>query len=223
MSTTTSSTSPGVGFAQRLRESTMGAHAHAETSPFFTQLFDGTLPVGAYLTLVVQQQAVYHALEAPADRMREHPVIGPFVVDLLHRSPALDRDVAHLRPLAPDADPALSPATLEFVARLEEVADTPHRWLAHHYTRYMGDLSGGQQMRKAAEKAYGLGGGSGAEFYRFPGLGAPARFKDAYRARLDAADWDEQHRAEVIEEVLLAYRLNTSLVRDLSTTGSGSR
>lgn len=204
------------GFAQLLREATMASHAQAESSPFFAQLFDGTLPLASYATLVVQQQAVYAALEAPADRMRAHPVVGAFIEPLLHRRPALDRDLAVLRRRAPETSTVLSSATQQFVERLSEVGGAPHRWLAHHYTRYLGDLSGGQQMRKAAERAYGLGEATGADFYRFPGLGAPGAFKRGYRARLDAAAWSQQQRAEVIDEALNAYRLNTQLVQELA-------
>jgi heme oxygenase len=209
-------TTQATGFSQELRKASMAAHTHAESSPLFEQLFDGTLTIADYVTLVVQLQAVYVALEAPADRMRTDPVVGPFVVDALHRVPAFRRDLAVLTERVPDADLSLRPATVAFVARLTEVAQVPHVWLAHHYTRYMGDLSGGQQMRKAAEAAYALGEGRGTDAFRFPALGAPGAFKRGYRARLDQAAWTQQQKQELVAEVLTAYRLNTALVRDLS-------
>jgi heme oxygenase len=207
-----------MGFSQELRDASMAAHTHAEGSPFFGRLSDGTLPLADYVRLVVQLQAVYTALEAPADRMRQDPVVGGFVEPALHRVPALRSDLDVLTTRVPDADLSLSPATTAFVSRLEELADTPHRWLAHHYTRYLGDLSGGQHLRTAAEQAYGLGEGAGSDLFRFPGLGGGGAFKRAYRARLDDAAWSEQERAEVLDEVLTAYRLNGDLVADLSPT-----
>jgi heme oxygenase len=205
------------GFARQLRDASMAAHSHAESSPFFAQLFDGTLPLADYVVLVVQLRAVYAALEAPAERMRTDPVVAPFVVDALHRSAAYDRDLAVLTARLPGICLDLSPATASFVARLGQVANRPHQWVAHHYTRYLGDLSGGQQMRKAAEAAYGLGEGNGSDAYRFPGLGAPGAFKRDYRARLDTAAWTPGQKEEVLEEVLTAYQLNTALVRELGT------
>lgn len=62
-----------------------------------------------------------------------------------------------------------------YVDRINTVADfpDPSPLLAHSYTRYLGDLSGGQFIRKTIIKAYGLdeAGGLGVEFYEFKELG----------------------------------------------------
>ena len=44
----------------------------------------------------------------------------------------------------------------------------------------------------------------------------PAAFKDVYREQLDAAPWDATEAERVIDEVLLAYQLNTDLFVDLA-------
>ncbi|BCJ52454.1 hypothetical protein Asp14428_39290 [Actinoplanes sp. NBRC 14428] len=77
----------------------------------------------------------------------------------------LPGDGAELVPLA---------ATREYRARLHAVAfDKPWAFIAHHYTRYLGDLSGGQYLGPAIARAYGLDG-AGHRFFVFEGYRRPS-------------------------------------------------
>jgi heme oxygenase len=89
----------------------------------------------------------------------------------------------------------------------------PAGFVAHHYTRYLGDLSGGQLMRRALRREYGLDG-PGTRFYEFPGVD-PRTFKQHYRHLLDTAPWDAVEQDRFLDEVSLAYRLNTAILDDL--------
>ena len=91
-----------------------------------------------------------------------------------------------------------------------EAARTPYLLAAHHYTRYLGDLSGGQILARAVrsgfpERALDRGG---LDFYRFEQIAAPVPWKRAYRERLDALPLDGGQDAAVLEEVRAAFRLN---------------
>jgi heme oxygenase len=57
---------------------------------------------------------------------------------------------------------------------------------------------------------------NGIGFYLFNEIADPSEFKTRYRDELDAADWDAAEQERVIDEVLLAYRLNTELFVDLA-------
>ena len=108
------------------------------------------------------------------------------------------------------------PATERYVARLEQVAAVrPEVFLAHHYLRYLGDLSGGQIIRRLLERAYRLDR-DGLRFYIFDDIPHPKPFKDAYRAKLDAAPLDEGRRRTVIDEANLVFGLNADLFADLA-------
>ncbi len=78
--------------------------------------------------------------------MRDDPVGAPFVDDRLTRLPAIVADLEAIYGAGWRDEIAPSEATATYVARLEEVCPTLGRRLrvAHHYVRYLGDLSGGR-------------------------------------------------------------------------------
>ncbi len=85
--------------------------------------------------------------------------------------------------------------------------------MAHHYTRYLGDLSGGQAIGKILDRTFGLDG-AGLSFYEFPMR--PKPYKDAYRARLDGLDLDAEQIDRAVDEVKIAFNLNQALFNELA-------
>lgn len=207
------STSEVDSFSVVLRKASMQDHAEAESTSYIGDLMSAKLPLSAYADLSVQLHAVYTALEDAADTMRDDPVAGRFVFDQLTRKPALEADLAVL--IGDDWADRLKTlnATDEYVDRLREVGATwPGGFVAHHYVRYMGDLSGGQFIGRGVERAYELADGAGATFYRFPEIPKLKIFKDAYRTLLDEAPFDADERERILAEVKLAYRFNTNVL-----------
>ncbi|MFE6050789.1 heme oxygenase (biliverdin-producing) [Kitasatospora sp. NPDC056446] len=210
-----------VPFSTVLRTASSEEHEAAEHSPFMGHLLHGRLGIEAYADLTGQLWHVYRALEGPLEQLAEHPLAGPFVDRTLLRTAAIERDLAHLR--GPDWQDGLEPlpATAAYVARIEELAaEWPAGYIAHHYTRYLGDLSGGQIIRGVAEKTWGFARkGDGVRFYVFEEVENPAAFKREYRARLDAAGaaMDEVERRRVVDECKRAFVLNGAVFRDLDS------
>lgn len=212
------SDSPTDTFSARIREATASAHGTAERSSYLAALVGGSLPLRDYGRLIAQHHAVYDALEGGNELLRDDPVAGAFVDESVVRLPALERDlVAVLGDSWAETDEAtLVPATVDYCARLREVRTSwPGGWVAHQYVRYLGDLSGGLFIRRAIEGNYGIDESSGTAFYDFPKVPDPAAWKDAYRARLDAAPWDADERVRIIDEILAAYDWNTRLLDEL--------
>ena len=196
-----------------LREATAAVHERAEHSAYMAALLDGRLPVEDYTLLAEQYLAVYGALEGRAAQLRQDPAAGPFVIEELHRLPALAQDVEALGGSV--ASPRLLPETEAYAARLAE-AD-PIRFVAHHYTRYLGDLAGGQVVGSLLRKTYGITG-AGALFYDFSALGSPSRFRTRYRALLDTAPWDEIEQRRVCDEAVHAFELTTAMLEGLAAS-----
>ncbi|MEU5264988.1 biliverdin-producing heme oxygenase [Amycolatopsis sp. NPDC021455] len=202
-------------FSAALRASTLEVHDRANYSAYMRALLGGELTQEGYTQLAVQYYFVYGAIEAASDAMAGHPVGGEFVFEELRRLPNLERDLAHL--VGPDWRSTISPlaSTREYVDRIREASSWAGGYVAHHYTRYLGDIAGGQAIRRTLEKNYDVAE-AGALFYHFDGIGSAPRFRDAYRAKLDTAPWDEAERARVIGEALVAFECNVAVFDELA-------
>jgi heme oxygenase len=210
-------TSPAA-FSTLLRAATLDRHREASTSAFVTDLLGGRLGVDAFARYTEQLWFVYGALEAAAGRLAADPVAGPFVRPELFRLTELGRDLAHLRGPEWRARLTALPATRTYAARVRKCAEHwPGGYVAHHYTRYLGDLAGGQIIRDTAERTWGFAHkGEGVRFYVFEGIPNPAAFKRHYRALLDAIRADEREKQRIVAECRRAYALNTAVFQALT-------
>ncbi|WP_221351764.1 heme oxygenase (biliverdin-producing) [Streptomyces beigongshangae] len=207
----------GTPFSTLIRTASHEQHVEAETSTFMSDLLGGRLGVDAYARYTEQLWFVYAALESAAPELSGDPVAGPFVRPELMRLASLERDLAHLRGAGWREGLAALPATREYADRIAECALTwPGGYVAHHYTRYLGDLSGGQIIRGRAEKTWGFARkGDGVRFYVFEEIGNPAAFKREYRELLDGVAADDLEKQRIVAECRRAFALNTGVFRAL--------
>jgi heme oxygenase (biliverdin-producing, ferredoxin) len=206
------------GFARRLREATWTDHGDSEGATFMTDIMRGRSGVREYAELAAQHWFLYEALDDAARLLAADPLLAALHPEGLGRVVALERDLARLLGADWRAEIRPVPATEAYAARIRELA--AGGWLAgvvaHHYTRYLGDLSGGQAIARRVAGRFDLDG-AGVSFYDFTAVGDPAVFKDTYRRVLDALgerlSADEQGR--MLDEVRAAYRFNTQVFLDL--------
>lgn len=215
MTTTTGAAPPDLALSDALREGTRTAHEIAESAPFVGNLLAGTLPLSAYVALLGQLSHVYRELEAVGDALVEDPVAGPVVREELRRTPALEQDLLTLDGPGWRERATPSPATQRYVSRLAALLTWPPGFVAHHYTRYLGDLAGGQAIRVAVERSYDLAPGQGTGFFDFPEIPRVKPFRDVYRATLDVLPISAAEQTAVVEEASAAFRHNTDLLLDL--------
>jgi heme oxygenase len=174
-------------FSTVVRESSWSDHSDSEGATFMEDIMRGKGSLQDYIDLVAQHFCMYEALAH---------LIGD---DWRERIEAV-------------------PATAAYAARIREIAE--EGWVAglvaHHYTRYLGDLSGGQMIAKRVAKQHGLDR-EGIAFYDFSELGSLVDFKNEYRVALDAlgAGLDDEERARMLDEVRAAYAFNTAVFIDL--------
>ncbi|QES50387.1 biliverdin-producing heme oxygenase [Streptomyces venezuelae] len=204
-------------FSTVIRVASHEQHTEAETSTFMSDLLGGRLGVDAYARYTEQLWFVYQALEEGAEALKDDPVAGPFIRPELMRLTEIERDLAHLRgPQWRETLTAL-PATRAYADRVAECAATwPGGYVAHHYTRYLGDLSGGQIIRDKAERTWGFERkGDGVRFYVFEAISNPAAFKRTYRELLDAIAADDLEKQRIIDECKRAFDFNGAVFREL--------
>lgn len=202
-------------FSKVLRESTRIVHEQANHSPYMDALLGGKLELRDYTRLAVQYYFIYQAIEQVSDAMTEDEVGGRFVFDELRRLPALAKDLALLVGPGWESEIEPLPATAAYVRRIHEAGAWAGGYVAHHYTRYLGDIAGGQVIRRLLEKNYGVEG-PGTLFYHFDRLDSAPAFRDRYRARLDEAPWSEAERARVISESIVAFECNVAVFDQLA-------
>lgn len=196
-----------------LRQSTWGAHEEVESGPLEAALAEGLLRRDVYADLLAQSLPVYEAIEGLAARVSGHPIAAPFVRPEVFRTRHIERDLGFYCGQDWRGRVHLLPETEFYVERIETVcADDPIAWIAHSYTRYLADLSGGLIIDKAITEAYGLEQ-DGRWLYTFelPEGIDPRTWKNAYRQLLNVLDIDESAATHLIEEALVAYQCNIAL------------
>ena len=107
-----------------------------------------------------------------------------------------------------------SQSTKNYVKRIQVIAQqTPYLLVAHHYTRYMGDLSGGQILASITKKALNLTT-EGLKFYEFD-IPNMKEYKDKYRQSLNDLNMSEVQTSMLIDEANYAFKLNMLLFDEL--------
>ena len=216
-------TAPAEGFSTRLRRATLAEHKATEASPFVRRLLSRRLPIDGYAGMTAQWWFLYGALEREVAAHRTKPILAAFVDDDLCRLDALASDLDAL--LGADWRAKVEPlrGTEAYVERLGALADDwPAGLLAHHYLRYMGDLSGGQIIAKVVRRAYGPAGDAATRFYAFERIPDLAAYKATYRGRLDRVELDATGRQRLIDEVDLGYRLTERIFAELDRSFPGA-
>lgn len=201
-----------VGLAAQMRDGSQYEHEQAESSEFMAALAAGRINAEGYATYLAALVPIYRALEKVAEDLAEDPIAAPVIDPVLFRSEALKSDLAFWSQGNPPV--ADTPATRAYVAAIESCREYPVRYLAHHYTRYLGDLSGGQVIRAVLERTFDLHH-HGVAFYDFD-IAKLKVYKDQYRASLDAVPLDVSQQQGVVDAVREVFALNGAVFDELS-------
>ncbi|HIK44682.1 MAG TPA: heme oxygenase (biliverdin-producing) [Leptolyngbyaceae cyanobacterium M65_K2018_010] len=199
-----------------LREGTKKAHTMAENMGFVRCFLRGVVEKQSYRKLVANFYFAYAAMEEELERHRNHPIVSHIYFPELHRKASLEADLAYYYGPNWRDQVAMTPGGQAYVDRIREVANTaPELLVSHSYTRYIGDLSGGQILKGIAQRAMNLADGEGTAFYEFPDIPDEKAFKAKYRQALDAAPADEATIARIVEEANHAFGLNMEMFKEL--------
>ena len=203
-------------FALQLKTETKKSHTAAENTKFVGSFLRGVISEKSYKQLVANFYFIYRAMEEEIDKLKDHPVVGKIRFELLNRTNALERDLRYYYGPTWRRDIVPSEECQRYVNRIREVAeDDPELLVGHHYTRYMGDLSGGQILKGIAEKALDLRKGEGLHFYEFEGIADKQGFKTQYRNTLNMLPINQSQANAIITEANWAFRLNMFMFDEL--------
>ena len=124
-----------------LKDLTWEHHQNAERQDFVKVLMSGKINPKFYATYLWNQHKKYDILEAMA--FAQGCLDG--LVDI-KRKMKIEEDFAEL--WKDNELPVLTKSTHEYMAHMKDIMNNPEKLMAHVYVLHMGDLSGGQMIKK---------------------------------------------------------------------------
>jgi heme oxygenase len=188
----------------------------AENVGFIKCFLKGTVEKNSYRKLVANLYFVYTAIEEEMERCKQHPVVSKIYFPELNRKHSLEKDLAYY--YGPNWRDQVAPsvATQAYVNRIHEIGQSaPELLVAQSYTRYLGDLSGGQILKGIAVRGMNLAEGEGTAFYTFDHIPDEKAFKAKYRQAMNDLDLDEATQNHIVDEANAAFGMNMKMFMEL--------
>ena len=196
--------------ALQLKEGTKVSHSAAENTKFVSSFLKGVVSRDNYKQLTANFYFVYRAMEEEIEKLDDFPLHDK----LLNRTNKLEQDLRYYYGVMWRDKIEPSQSTKNYVKRIQVIAQqTPYLLVAHHYTRYMGDLSGGQILASITKKALNLTT-EGLKFYEFD-IPNMKEYKDKYRQTLNDLNMSDVQTSMLIDEANYAFKLNMLLFDEL--------
>jgi len=203
-----------------LKEGTKESHSAAENTKFVAAFLRGVLNPEEYRKLLANFYFVYSAMEE-AISSTEDSKVKAIRSESLERKEAIAKDLKYYYGYNWEETIEPSEPCNTYVYRIKEIAEKdPYLLIAHHYTRYIGDLSGGQILKEITKRVLNPPVGEGLNFYDFPSIPNAKEFKNNYRASLDTLGCDEQQVNALITEANYAFRLNMYMFDEIQGKAS---
>jgi heme oxygenase (biliverdin-producing, ferredoxin) len=200
----------------KLREGTSQNHSQAESARFIRCFMKGVFERESYSKLLEAFYFIYSALENELEKHKSDSILSNIYFPALYRKESIEKDLSFFKCKSWKDKLSESRATQNYVNRIKEVSqDKSYLLVAHSYVRYLGDLSGGQILKKIAAKAMDIGEKGGLDFYEFPELKSPNEFKKSYREALDKLPISSIQEDEVLEEAKSVFNMNQSIFLEL--------
>lgn len=211
------------GLADLLRDRTRAAHAQAERTGIVQDLFRGRATRRGYALYLRNLLPAYDALERAIQARQAEPAIAPLAMPAIYRAPAIEADLTFLEGADWARTLALLPEGAAYADRIASIAKDEPAWLiAHAYTRYLGDLNGGQLLRSLLARTLGLSQAA-LSFHDFSNGGDLPTLRRDVREAIDRAGQEAVDQAAVAEEGERAFQCNIAIsvaVREASATSS---
>lgn len=221
------------GLAFALDDGTRKSHSVAENTAFVKGFFKGLSTRKSYGALLTSLYFIYEAMEAEFDNTAEESVRA-LDDPLLRRVESLQKDLEYFYdiPLSKAGvspyemiEETLSPstATKKYIKRIRYVSENkPYLLIGHQYTRYLGDLFGGQMMGKMATRSLTLNEGKGVDFYTFEDISNVNDFITEWYSKLNALDITEQEKQDIVDEANLVFSLNIEIFEELDGSAASA-
>ena len=204
-----------VNLATMLKEGTKKSHTMAENMGFIKCFLKGVVEKNSYRKLAANLYFVYGAMEEEMEKLKDDPIISKIYFPQLNREASLATDLEFYYGSNWRNEIELTPHGKAYVDRIRHIAqNSPELFAAHSYTRYLGDLSGGQILKNIAQKAMNLDE-EGTAFYKFETIDDEKAFKNMYRQALNDLPVDQETADKIVEEANDAFGMNMRMFQEL--------
>ncbi|CEP16478.1 hypothetical protein [Parasitella parasitica] len=226
--------------ASAMKEGTKIVHAAAENNIFTKRFLSGSISTDEYGRYINSLYFIYKYGIMREDLLAQHkenPIIKlayfPFE---LTRESSLIKDLEYYYGKDRIAELTdfknATPAVKAYVKGLKDAAErNPALLIAHSYSRYLGDLSGGQILAKRLKKHVlkrdvinaNWDSHRGLEFYHFEHILNHNEFKNLYRQRLDESPVTQYVKDLIVAEAIYSFELNIALFDEIQTLSDSNK
>ena len=211
-----------MSFSADLKEGTKESHSAAENTKFVASFLRGVVDYEEYRKLLTNFYYVYDTMEQRI-RETEDPMVQAIRSENLERKEGIERDLEYYYGAEWKEKQIPSEACNKYCHRINEIAEeSPYLLVAHHYTRYIGDLSGGKILKEITARVLKPPAGKGLDFYEFPSIPDAKLFKQNYRACLDNLGTSVPQENALIAEANYAYELNMNIFDEIQGNATKS-
>ena len=211
-----------MSFSVDLKEGTKESHSAAENTKFVASFLRGVVDYEEYRKLLTNFYYVYDTMEQRI-RESEDPMVQAVRSESLERKEGIERDLEYYYGAEWKEKQIPSDACNKYCHRINEVAEeNPFLLVAHHYTRYIGDLSGGKILKEITARVLKPPAGKGLDFYEFPSIPDAKLFKQNYRAVLDNLGTTVPQENALIAEANYAFELNMNMFDEIKGNATKS-
>ncbi len=186
-----------------LRELTHEKHKRAEKSKFVGRMLKGGMTEKQYYIYLSNQLLAYYTLETYANYKNIFDGI-----EAIKRSVSISDDLRELEQLHGFETGKIADATQRYMDYIQDISADKDKLLAHIYVRHMGDLSGGQIIKRFVP-------GSG-KYYEFSE--DVSELKEKLRSKLNDSMADEANKC-----FDMVYELFEELEDEFNDVGSSHK
>ena len=182
-----------------IKDFTLEEHKKAESQPFVQTLMSGQINPDLYATYLFNLLQCYSLLEKYSLQnglFRQLPQI--------ERANNLDFDIRAL--WNKTEKPFVTNSTLRYIYHLDDIKDQPEKLFAHIYVRHMGDLYGGQMIKRKTP-----GPNTYLVFLK------PDDLKRVIRENIN--NYMNTYQVNVVAEAKLCFEYATELFKEMNDLG----
>jgi len=201
--------------ADAMKRETSSQHRLAERSGVVAKILNRTVTLAEYVLFVRNLLPIYQAFERPMEHTKATARLAPFLDTRLDRSESLIQDLDNI--IGRDAwlDLPLMPSAKKYSHLIQQMKKAESiDLLGHIYVRYLGDLNGGQVLRRILADSFNLNACC-LKFYCFPAISDLKNFRVEYRRQLNAFEVDTSEKSAIVGAAVRGFQLNINVSNEI--------